>query len=310
MLWVITDTEDNAIHGLPWLAQLIYLRVLRRFMDFETGIVGLERTISLQSIAETLAVDSNRGFAGIYPHKSAIRRSLGALERGGLIEKREYPRPGYLVFFLPLAYLDQSARKKADTPSTRSPTRFSAKADTEADTLEANEIAVSRSKADTEADTIFRESRHTLNAEADTHQVLGFREKTTEDMHKDAYPRVNASASTAERRPADPPPENLEEEEQGRVPYRQIVDAYHTLLPELPRVSKLTETRRRHIRARWHNEMGYLDEWEKYFKLVKRSRFLMGRTGGNGARGPFLANFDFLIRESTLVKVVEGYYRD
>ncbi len=94
-----------------------------------------------------------------------------------------------------------------------------------------------------------------------------------------------------------------------RVPYQKIVDLYHELLPELPSVLKLHDSRKTHVKARWNNEFGDLEEWKKYFLIVRQSSFLMGRSvAANGQSKPFQASFDWLINQSNAIKVCEGRY--
>ena len=109
--WIVTADEDEALQGLPWAQQLIYLRALRPYMDYATGIVGLRRGISRRSLRETLYVEPERGrhrSAAPYPTESAVRNALAGLERAGLIEQIE--SYGRLVFRCQLALVDQSAR--------------------------------------------------------------------------------------------------------------------------------------------------------------------------------------------------------
>ncbi|RNE89858.1 hypothetical protein [Marichromatium sp. AB31] len=105
------ESEDDALHGLPWSAQLIYLRALRPHMDYASGIVGQRRGISLRGLAETLHVEHGQGRrdAGD-PSQKAIRHALELLEKAGLIEK--IPADRRLVFRLPLADTDSSASEK------------------------------------------------------------------------------------------------------------------------------------------------------------------------------------------------------
>lgn len=92
-------------------------------------------------------------------------------------------------------------------------------------------------------------------------------------------------------------------------PYQRILELYHEKLPVLPRVRELTDERRAKIRARWNNGLGGLDRWENYFAVVEKSDFLMGRCDPSpGRTKPFVADIDFLIRKSTIVKVAEGKY--
>jgi len=91
-------------------------------------------------------------------------------------------------------------------------------------------------------------------------------------------------------------------------PYQKILGLYHQLLPTLPRVVKMTAGRKQHVKARWQHDFGDMEEWEKYFGIVSTSDFLMGKTKPiNGSR-TFKADFDFLIKESNAVKIIESKY--
>lgn len=105
------EREDDAMHGLPHMAQLTYLRALRPYMDYATGIVGIKRGISLKSISEMLHVESGQGRREYGdPSTKAVRYALDLLERAGLIEKKKADRQ--LVFRLPLADMDSSVSEK------------------------------------------------------------------------------------------------------------------------------------------------------------------------------------------------------
>lgn len=92
---------------LPHRAQVMYLRVLRRRMDFDTCIVGITVRLSYMLIAEWLeerpAVRSNKPIVRLTVGE--IRAVLAMLERVGLVErvldKNNEVLP--LVFKLPLA---------------------------------------------------------------------------------------------------------------------------------------------------------------------------------------------------------------
>lgn len=92
------------------------------------------------------------------------------------------------------------------------------------------------------------------------------------------------------------------------TPYRQIIELYQTILPACPKVAKLTDARKRHVRARWMDDLSSLDKWRNYFTYVSESDFLTGRKDGRDGRPPFLADFDWLIKQANVVKVAEGKY--
>ena len=93
------------------------------------------------------------------------------------------------------------------------------------------------------------------------------------------------------------------------VPVKEILDLYHQLLPMCPSVQKLTEARRRQIEARWRSgDIPDLDSWREYFAFVAKSKFLTGMAPSSNGRKPFVADIDFLTRESSAVKIYEGKY--
>ena len=109
--FVITDEENHYLLGLSWGARVAYIQAIRPFMDYGTGVVGIRRGISRQSIAEVLYIEPKKGrhtkLSGSPTH-SAVRCILEELEDGGLLKK--IPDPDKLIFFLPKAFTDQSAQ--------------------------------------------------------------------------------------------------------------------------------------------------------------------------------------------------------
>lgn len=104
------EKEDEALQGLPHRAQLLYLRVLRRHMDYSTGVVGVKRKISRQQMREVLEVIQEMGpNAGHYqPTVKEIRVSLEQLKRAGLIVELEQSKGGSPKYLLPLAKVDEN----------------------------------------------------------------------------------------------------------------------------------------------------------------------------------------------------------
>ena len=101
------DEEEAALQGLPLRAQIVYLRGIRRYMDYGSIICGgPQRRISLDMLAEIVQEWVNRQ---VQPRatKDGIRASIEQLKRAGLLER--LPDPDYLLFYLPLADADKSA---------------------------------------------------------------------------------------------------------------------------------------------------------------------------------------------------------
>jgi predicted transcriptional regulator len=84
--------------------------------------------------------------------------------------------------------------------------------------------------------------------------------------------------------------------------YVKIVDLYHRICVSLPKVKKLTDGRKKVIRARL-NQFS-LEHIEEVFAIAESSDFL------KGANGKWNASFDWLMNESNFVKVLEGNYNN
>lgn len=101
--------------------------------------------------------------------------------------------------------------------------------------------------------------------------------------------------------------ENREEVEEARapgIPYQKIVNLYNDLCPKMNRCMKVSDARERAVRARYSS--GYtLEDFEKLFRMAGESRFL---NGGNERN--WRADFDWLVRDANMAKVLEGKYAD
>lgn len=88
-------------------------------------------------------------------------------------------------------------------------------------------------------------------------------------------------------------------------PYQLILDSYHEILPEMPRVKILTEKRKKFLKGRWREDEKRQDIefWRRFFNYVRTSDFLMGKT-----QTGWQADFEWLVNSSNFVKVIEGKY--
>lgn len=91
-------------------------------------------------------------------------------------------------------------------------------------------------------------------------------------------------------------------EQNEKVPYREIVELYNQTCKSLPKVTKITDSRRRHIKSLW-KELEDLDKFRQLFALAEESEFLSGRNGKWAG-----CNFDWLINVNNAIKVLEGSY--
>lgn len=93
------------------------------------------------------------------------------------------------------------------------------------------------------------------------------------------------------------------------VPYQKIVDLYHQVLPQSPRVALLNSKRKGQIAARWKSGvLPDLKTWEEYFRHISESPFLMGHCDPPPGRKRFVADFEWITNETNFTKIAEGKY--
>ena len=97
------------------------------------------------------------------------------------------------------------------------------------------------------------------------------------------------------------PPDEKIPVEREQTNYKAVVDSYNSLCKSFPKVTKLSERRRKAIKARLKEYS--LAELEKAFALAEESEFLKGANNRN-----WMASFDWIISDSNLPKVLEGKY--
>lgn len=56
---IINHNELSALNGLPYLQQLTYLRGLKPYVDYQTGLIGIRRGVS-QVNSRTLLCEPSR----------------------------------------------------------------------------------------------------------------------------------------------------------------------------------------------------------------------------------------------------------
>ena len=129
--------ELEAMNGIPNLQSILYIKGLRPYMDFKTGIVGQVRGISWQSLREALYVEPAAGIVGSgSPSRQQVRTAANGLMRVGLITSMSIGKQ--LIFKCVLAETDITKKNKVNTKSTR-----------EVNTLKPNTVARSSYKVNT-----------------------------------------------------------------------------------------------------------------------------------------------------------------
>lgn len=117
---LINHEELEALYGLPLSQQLIYLRGIRPYMDVKTGITGIKRGISYQSLAEQLYVEPHQGIKAQKFSRTQVRRAVDGLERAGIICYKSQGQR--LILKCSLATLGYYVQNKADIKPTQKAT--------------------------------------------------------------------------------------------------------------------------------------------------------------------------------------------
>ena len=94
-----------------------------------------------------------------------------------------------------------------------------------------------------------------------------------------------------------------EEYKEEKIDCQEVADAFNETCVSLPRVLKLTNKRKKAIKSILKKYS--LEELKNIFKKVEDSSFLNGSSGKWSG-----ATFDWLLKESNLIKVIEGNYDD
>lgn len=91
--------------------------------------------------------------------------------------------------------------------------------------------------------------------------------------------------------------------ERKNIPYQEIADLYNSTCLSFPRVTKLSEARKKAIKARLNTYA--TEDFKKLFTMAEDSDFLKGKNDRNWS-----ATFDWLIKDSNMAKVLDGNYKN
>lgn len=88
------------------------------------------------------------------------------------------------------------------------------------------------------------------------------------------------------------------------IDYQLIADMYNDTCVSYPRLTKLSDRRKKAIKARFNQ--GYLiQDFKRLFEMAEGSSFLKG-----GNKRNWSASFDWLIEDGNMAKVLDGNYMD
>ena len=110
--------------------------------------------------------------------------------------------------------------------------------------------------------------------------------------------REKVSGQIEDKCPDKNPPEI-----ETRVNYQLIADMYNNTCVSFPRLTKLSEKRKKAIRARLRTYK--VEDFKKLFEMAEASSFLKGQNQRNWS-----ATFDWLIADGNMAKVLDGNYSD
>lgn len=96
------------------------------------------------------------------------------------------------------------------------------------------------------------------------------------------------------------PPE-IDKENRDRVNYQQIADMYNATCVSFPRLTVLSEKRKKAIKARLRKYS--VDDIQRAFELAEESDFLKGTNGRNWS-----ATFDWIMCDANMAKILDGNY--
>lgn len=87
------------------------------------------------------------------------------------------------------------------------------------------------------------------------------------------------------------------------VDYISIIDLYHDKCPSLPTVRKVSDARKKQIRARLRKYS--IDEITEAFERAEASDFLKGDNKNN-----WTADFDWIMNDANIAKILDGKYEN
>lgn len=149
-------------------------------------------------------------------------------------------------------------------------------------------------------------------SDSSTERVRAYRDREKQERNVSVTPPDTDTDTDTERAKSslDTSNEVSVSTKRADAPVSEIVKIYHELLPELPKLRKLTTARRAQIAQRWREDLTDLDDWRKYFSdFVKPSDFLMGRAKPNNGHKLFRADLSWITKAENFAKIIEGKYR-
>lgn len=124
------------------------------------------------------------------------------------------------------------------------------------------------------------------------------KQKALPDVSRDCPVTVTLGHATEEDKEED-----KDIDKDNKSIYVQVVDLYHSICKSYPKIRSLSDARKKAIKARLNTYT--LEDFKAVFENAENSAFLKGSNDRN-----WTANFDWLIADKNMAKVLEGNYAD
>jgi len=89
--------------------------------------------------------------------------------------------------------------------------------------------------------------------------------------------------------------------ENPQTPYPKIIELYSSICVSYPKLTTLSDSRKKAIKARLNTYS--IDDFEKLFTMAEESDFLKGKNKNNWS-----ATFDWMIKDSSMAKILDGNF--
>jgi hypothetical protein len=304
-IWQFNEDEDAALEYLPHSDQVLYLRGMRKNMDFSNGTVGIKRGISYQGFKELLEVNRMPGSTkpSYAPSRDELRAMIARLVKVGLLE-RIYLNTGArvepLAFKLPIAHTGRYSTSNIE------PRRSAARASTQ------NNPALARAGGGM--------NPAAENDLSPTHQLVRLKEYSTK-VECENSSELSGSAEHVdfeEKQKAV----NQESVGLGSCPHQEILNIWDSVLPARRSPNRnlwMKQTAAANLRSRWQEAAKvmhsngkhtlYCDResglvfWKRFFTHLAKSKFL------TSDEAKFF-DLPWLLKKSNFYKALDGKYNN
>lgn len=305
-VWQFNEDEDAAMEYLPHSDQVLYLRGLRKHMDFSTGIVGLSRRISYQQFKELLEVNRRQGSTkGDYtPTRDELRAMIARLVSVGLIERvdvdaRDKVKP--MIFKLPFAHVGRYSASNSEPHG--------------------NPTGTTTRNKPVMTGVCGMVSPSTENHVSPLHQSIRLKEYSTNVECKNSS-ELSHCASSDSLNLEKPKAVDQKAGPLGSCPHQEILDLWSECFPAMRSPNRnlwMKQTAAANLRSRWQEAAKvmhsngkhtlYSDRdsglifWKRFFTHLSKSKFL------TSDESKFF-DLPWLLKKSNFYKALDGKYNN